>query len=262
MRPAERKLGRTRAVASLIAAAALIPWWLLERNGSPGARKCEVAFFSRLLRGFGIVPLRVGYSANLPGTLYVTNHISWADIPLLASMLDADFVAKADISEWPLLGRLARRLNPVFVARDCRKGARQQADAIRQRLSAGRSVVLCAEGTTSVGDTVLPFRSTLFEAADAAVAIQPLAIRYCGTDGERLSSERMREVAWIDDDDLLNGALRVARERTLAQVMFLPPVGAIPDRKLLAQAIWAVVEAAYHSGTPCRTRRRTNAPVA
>lgn len=240
-----RPLGRLRAVASLAHAASLIPFWLREPGGSPAARRHEAAFFARLLRGFGIVPKPFGERSPLPGTLFVTNHISWADIPLLASMLDADFVAKADIMAWPIFGRLAQRLNPVFVARDRRRSAHSQADAVRQRLLAGRSVILCAEGTTSVGDTVLPFKSSLFEAADAATAIQPLAIRYSAIDGSALPPDRMREIAWIDDDELLPGAMRVARQRTLAQIMFLPPVPAIPDRKALAQVTWGLVAAAY-----------------
>jgi lyso-ornithine lipid O-acyltransferase len=245
MLSANRPLGRIRATASLVLAASLIPLWLRERSGSAKARRYEARFFARLLKGFGIIPISVGQHSPLPGTLFVTNHISWIDIPLLASALDADFVAKVDILRWPILGRLARKLNPVFVARDCRRSAHAQADAIRQRLMAGRSVILCAEGTTSVGDTVLPFKSCLFEAADAASAIQPLAIRYCNIDGTSLPPARMREVAWIDDDELLSGAMRVAKQPTLGRVLFLPPIPAIPNRKLLAQAVWGIVEAAY-----------------
>jgi lyso-ornithine lipid O-acyltransferase len=245
MPSANRPLGRIRAAASLALAASLIPLWLRERSGSGKARQYEARFFARLLKGFGIVPASVGQCSPLPGTLFVTNHISWIDIPLLASALDADFVAKADILRWPILGGLARKLNPIFVARDCRRSAHAQADAIRQRLLAGRSVILCAEGTTSVGETVLPFKSCLFEAADVATAIQPLAIRYCAIDGGALPPIRMREVAWIDDDDLLHGAMRVARQKTRAQIMFLQPIPAIPNRKLLAQASWGLIEAAY-----------------
>lgn len=247
MLSANRPLGRLRAIASLIFAASVIPLWLLHRSGSAKARQYEVRFFAHLLKGFGIVPESAGQSSPLPGTLFVTNHISWIDIPLLASALDADFVAKADILHWPILGSLARKLNPVFVARDCPHSAQAQADAIRQRLLAGRSVILCAEGTTSVGATVLPFKSCLFEAADAANAIQPLAIRYCAIDGGALPPKRMREVTWIDDDDLLTGALRVAKEHTVAQVTFLPPIATIPNRKILARATWGLVEAAYRS---------------
>lgn len=241
----DRRFGRIQAIASLAWAAALIPRWLFTEGGSLAARRLETQFFARILKGFGVIANEYGQNHALPGTLYVTNHISWVDIPLLATALDADFVAKSDILRWPLLGQLARRLDPVFVARNDRRNAHAQADAIRQRLSAGRSVILCAEGTTSGGETVLPFKSCLFGAADAAAAIQPLAIRYRGRDGAALPSERMREIAWIGDDDLWTGAMRVAKDGTQAQLVFLPPIPAIPNRKLLAQAVWGMVEAAY-----------------
>ncbi|HEV7233522.1 MAG TPA: lysophospholipid acyltransferase family protein [Sphingorhabdus sp.] len=217
----------------------------MTKEGSRAARRYETAFFVRLLNGFGVRRLYHGVRSPLPGTLFVSNHISWTDIPLLAAALNADFVAKSEIARWPVVGRLARRLNPVFVARNGKGCVRSQADAIRERLAAGRSVILFAEGTTSVGDTVLPFRSSLFEAADTARLIQPLTILYSETDSNPLPPDRMREIAWIDDDGLVSGALRVARKHTLAQVMFLPPVAAIPNRKLLAQACWGLIEAAY-----------------
>jgi lyso-ornithine lipid O-acyltransferase len=250
----ERSFGRIKAAAALVSAAALIPSWLRTGRGSPAARALEKAFFVRLLNGFGIVPTRLGECSPLPGTLFVANHISWADIPLLAAALDADFVAKADILRWPILGRLAQKLNPIFIARNRRRGANTQADAIRQRLLAGRSVILFAEGTTSDGDTVQPFKSSLFEAAGAASVIQPVTIRYRAVDGGALPPERMREVAWIEDDDLISGAMRVAKQQTLAQLFFLPPIPAIPNRKLLAQAIWALVEDAYLTGSVSQLR--------
>lgn len=253
MPPNERRFGRIRALAALVRAAALIPRWLATPVGTPAAHQLENNFFARILGGFGIDVVRTGHCCPLPGTLYVTNHISWADIPLLAAALDADFVAKADILHWPLLGHLARRLNPVFVTRGRRGSAQAQTDAIRQRLRSGRSVILCAEGTTSVGATVLPFKSSLFDAADAAAAIQPLAIRYRASGGELLPPDRARAIAWIDDDDLWSGAMRVARQATEAQIIFLPPIGAIPNRKLLANTCWGMVEAAY-AAAPNRCR--------
>lgn len=183
----------------------------------------------------------------MKSALFVVNHISWADIPVLASVLDADFVAKSDIESWPVIGRLARRYDPVFVARDRRSGSRIQADAIRWRLDAGRSVILCPEGTTSDGTTILPFRTSLFAAADANDVIQPVVIRYLAMDGSALPPKRQREVAWIDDDELLAGAARVAREQTLAHLTFLEPVRVshFPDRKSLAEATRTVMLAAY-----------------
>jgi lyso-ornithine lipid O-acyltransferase len=223
------------AFLSLAIALLRVPFWLMSapRNRRPH----EQAFFARIARGFGITILQQGAPSPNAGTLFIMNHISWADIPVMMALLDADFVAKSEMLDWPIIGWLARRFNPVFVARHDQRGSHSQVEAIRTRLEAGRSVILCAEGTTSDGTTILPFRTSLFAAADAAQIVQPLIITYLTPDGDALSPHRQREVAWIDDDDLLSGASRFAKERTLALVVFLLPVESDGNRKTLAVTV-------------------------
>lgn len=247
----KRAFGRTKAFASIVFAMLRIPLWLAVPESQ--RRKHERAFFSRITRGFGISIEQCGVRSGAPATLFVMNHISWADIPVMMAILDADFVAKADMLDWPVIGILARRFNPVFVARNEQHRSHLQADSIRQRLNAGRPVILCPEGTTSDGTSILPFRTSLFAAADAATAIQPVIIRYLTADGTGLTAERQREVAWIDDDDLLAGAARLARFKTMARVDFLPPVIGATDRKILADNIRQPMLTAY-AATPNRSR--------
>jgi lyso-ornithine lipid O-acyltransferase len=239
----KRFFGRTKAFATLAFAILRIPVWLIAPHSQ--RRRHEHAFFAQITRGFGISISRRGSPSTTPGTLFIMNHISWADIPVMMAILDADFVAKADMLGWPIIGALARRLNPIFVARNERNRSHRQADAIRARLNSGRSVILCAEGTTSDGTGISPFRTSLFASADAAAAIQPIIIRYLRPDRSVLSLARQREVAWIDDDNLLSGAARLAKLKTLARVEFLLPVSGLTDRKLLANYIRQQMLAAY-----------------
>jgi lyso-ornithine lipid O-acyltransferase len=251
---ARRSFGRTRAFAGLAAAFVHVPFWLMTKMRSQPARGRERAFFARITASFGITVDVQGDISARPGTLFVLNHISWADIPIMVATLDADFVAKADMLGWPVIGPLARRFDPVFVARTERHRSHHQVDAIRVRLLAGRSVILCPEGTTSDGETILPFRTSLFAAVDAASCIQPLILSYLAPDGRALSATRQREVAWIDDDELLTGAARLAREHTLARLQFLPPLVANgQDRKQLADTIRQQMLTAY-AAAPKRPR--------
>ena len=247
---ARRLFGRTRGFAVLALALARVPLWLATAPRSVGARRHEQAFFSRIARGFGIRMETRGDNRRAPATLYIMNHISWADIPVMMALLDADFVAKADMRGWPVIGTLARRFDPVFVARERRQGSHAQAEAIRSRLRSGRSVVLCPEGTTSDGSSVLPFLTSLFAAADAANMIQPVALSYLEPDGSVLTPQSRRAVAWIDDDELLAGAAQVARAETLALVQFLAPVAAGGlDRKALAALVYQRIADA-HAAAP------------
>lgn len=247
-----RYFGRIRAFAALAWAMARVPLWLWRQPGSPDARRHERRFFAAIVRGFGIRISVSGDRLSSPGTLYVMNHISWADIAVMMAILDADFVAKDTVAGWPVLGPLARRFDPLFVNRDQALRSSDQARAIRERLARGRSVILCPEGTTSDGTGILPFRSSLFAAADAACAVQPVMLRYLCPDGAPLDPARLREVAWIDDDALLPGAARVARMETLASVTFLAPLRTA-DRKALAQAAWTSIATAY-AALPNRSR--------
>jgi lyso-ornithine lipid O-acyltransferase len=243
---ARRRFGQIRAFAGLAAAFCIIPFWLMTKPRSAAARIHERAFFSRIVKSFGVRIETHGQISPEPSTLFIMNHISWADIPVMMAILDADFVAKSDMLGWPVIGALARRFDPVFVARAERHRSHHQADAVRDRLRSGRSVILCAEGTTSDGSTILPFRTSLFAAAGAACAVQPVVLRYLRPDGDALAPERQRAVAWIDDDQLLPGAARVAQEETLARVELLAPT--LPgggDRKQVADAVRQQMIAAY-----------------
>ena len=249
-----RMFGRTRAVGSLVLALSRVPVWLCYLQKSSLARHHEQAFFRTIVKGFGIRIEQSGEQSKVAGTLYIMNHISWADIPVMMAILDADFVAKSDILDWPGIGALARRFDPVFVARGRRGQSHDQASTIRARLSAGRSVILCPEGTTSNGSTILPFRTTLFAAADSAIAVQPVVLRYLDVSGEPLSPKRMREVVWIGDDDLLPSAMRFASRSVQANVAFLPPVIAPSGgRKPIANMVREAMLDAY-AAAPNRPR--------
>lgn len=254
-RPRERRrfLGRMRAFGGFAVSLWRVPVWLLSKPGSALARRLEHGFFDSIVRDFGLdVDI---HGQALPGALIVTNHISWAEIAALAARVDADFVAKAEVGRWPVVGPLARRFGVILVARERRTQSGDQADSIRARLEAGRSVILFPEGTTSDGTGVLPFRTSLFAAAEGAHAVQPAVIRYTYPDGTPLSPLRQREVAWIGDDDLLGGAIRVARERTRLEIIFLDPIDPrqFPDRKALADAARSAIVSAY-AAAPNRPR--------
>ena len=124
---------------------------------------------------------RVGVASAAQPTLFVVNHVSWLDIMALAASAEVSFIAKREVRAWPFFGWLALLQRTVFVARDPRKVAGER-DDIASRLAVGDNLVLFAEGTSSPGTTVLPFKSALFAVAqanpDMALMIQPVSISY------------------------------------------------------------------------------------
>ena len=141
--------------------------------------------------------------------LYVSNHVSWADILVIGSVAPVAFVAKREVASWPLVGITAKIQRTVFVDRTRRHQAADAVADIVKRLKDGVSVVLFAEGTSSDGNRVLPFRSALLGAVEEASAhagnilIQPMSISYTGLHGIPMGRQHRPLVAWYGDLDFL-----------------------------------------------------------
>ena len=183
---------------------------LLNRLGAPGQRRLPMLFHRYVCRVLGV---RITIAGGLPAQgpmLLVANHVSWLDIPVIASLMPLSFVAKSEVADWPIFGWLARLQRTVFVERSRRQATGAAAETIAGRLAAGEAIVLFAEGTTGDGFRVLPYRSALLGAArngdqDAArpTTVEPVAIVYTRRGGLPLTRREMPFIAWYGDMDLL-----------------------------------------------------------
>lgn len=144
------------------------------------ARRFPMHYHRLVLRVIGVKLRFLGDPAAEPA-LIVSNHVSWLDIVVLSAASPCSFIAKQEVDGWPFFGSLARLQRTVFIRRDRRNEAGKARDAVRKRLDAGDTLVLFAEGTSSDGLRVLPFKSSLFAAADlSGVRIQPVTLAYLG----------------------------------------------------------------------------------
>src|SRR3954465_10396267 len=135
----------------------------------------------------GIRVCIIGRPTQARPVLFAANHISYLDITVLGSLLDASFIAKSEVAIWPLFGWLARVQRSVFIDRRARSTAHQR-DGIAARLAANEALILFPEGTSGDGGRLLPFKSALFSVADHAagpvvgpgasgpVTVQPVSI--------------------------------------------------------------------------------------
>jgi 1-acyl-sn-glycerol-3-phosphate acyltransferase len=131
------------------------------------------------------VPWKLGLHMELRGEpykgtcLYVGNHITYIDPVVVLTHVDANVVAKAEVSRWPLLGYGASIVGTIFVKREEKNSRTETAKAIREALENKISILVFPEGTTSAGPATLPFRPRSFDAAFlAGVPVQPVAIHY------------------------------------------------------------------------------------
>ena len=181
------------------------------RGGWPLAGRLPVVVHRLFLRLFG-VRVRVVGSPPRPGgpVLVLSNHVSWLDIPVIASLVPISFVAKSEIAGWPLVGGLARLQRSIFIDRSRRSATAETNTTIARRLAAGDAVVIFPEGTTGDGLRLLPFRSSLIGAAKAAldtppldaVLLQPLALVYSRRRGLPVTRRELPDIAWYGDMEL------------------------------------------------------------
>lgn len=164
--------------------------------------------------------------------LFVANHISWLDIPILGALAEMDFLSKDEVRRWPLVGWLAARSGTLFIQRGGKNASNAAAEAMTFRLRGRHSVLIFPEGTTTEGDGVRRFHPRLFGAAVLAQApVQPIAIRYPHV-------EKIHPTApFVGDDELPSHLWQILGEREIeAEVRFLNPVSSKDaERKELAE---------------------------
>jgi lyso-ornithine lipid O-acyltransferase len=184
--------------------------------------------------------------------LILANHSSWLDITVITSMLSVVFVAKSEVATWPLFGLLAKLQRSIFVDRKRRHKTGDTSSEIARRLVDGDPVVLFAEGTSSDGNRVLPFRTALIGAVQelltlpnaGRVTIQPLSVAYIGWQGLPLDRRQRTAVSWYGTVDLIPHLVNIVRSGAVDVVLtWGEPVAydGHTDRKLLAKVMEAAV---------------------
>ncbi|SBU90670.1 lyso-ornithine lipid acyltransferase [Streptomyces sp. Ncost-T6T-1] len=208
-------------------------------------------------QAFGVrVRVRLHAPDRTPGggELVVANHISWLDIPLVASVLPGRTVAKREIRCWPLLGPLAARGGTLFIDRDRLRALPAAVREIATALRSGSRVVVFPEGSTWCGRGGGAFRPAVFQAAiDAGATVRPVRITY-RTDPHG-SGPTAGAVAFVGPDPLAASLWRVVRAAGLtAHVDVLAPIPADGEdgRRALARRARAAVLGA---GDPLQARQ-------
>jgi 1-acyl-sn-glycerol-3-phosphate acyltransferase len=199
----------------------------------------------------------IGKASRDRPVLFVSNHSSWLDIPVLGGVLDAAFVAKSEVGTWPVIRTIARLGRTVFVSRS-RGTTAKEAQDMRDRMARGDNLILFPEGTSNDGTRELPFRSSFFAIADGAREIQPVSVVYDRLGGLPACRRDRPLFAWYGDMEIASHFWRLARRpgARVTVVLHEPfPPGSLPNRKALAAEAERIV-------TQGAERLRQNRPVA
>jgi 1-acyl-sn-glycerol-3-phosphate acyltransferase len=196
-----------------------------------------------MMRIFGFRVRRVGIPLS-GAAMFVANHVSWMDITLLHSERVVGFVAKSEISRWPLVGWLARRGGTIYHRRGSNESLTGVLHLMVERMQGGEAVGVFPEGGTTGGDTVRTFHARIFQAAVVAeVPVQPVALRY----GEGGDAQTI--IAFAPRENFMQNFVRVLGEPArIAEVHFLEPLPPSADgRRRLAESCRERILAAMQS---------------
>gem|GEM_PF-34082 len=242
--------------------------WLLIKAGSRRQRRLPHWYHRQVCRLLGIRIHQKGEIRDKFAVLVISNHVTWLDVPVLSAVAAVSFVAKKEIASWPLAGSLARLQRTVFVDRRRRSAVGATSNEIAARLRAGDHVVLFAEGTSSDGNRVLPFKTSLFAAAkpgrpharragtlpdeqagpgvapansddDAKtqVFVQTVALTYTSIHGLPLTRLSRPVVAWYGDMEMISHVWTLLKAGPIdihVEVGAAVPLDDFADRKALA----------------------------
>ncbi|EMD82795.1 1-acyl-sn-glycerol-3-phosphate acyltransferase [Pacificimonas flava] len=184
-------------------------------------------------------------------TLYVVNHLSWADILVLGRLLRARFLAKSELGDSSALAFFCAQQRTLFVDRRDSRGVRDQENLLTRTLEAGDAIVIFPESTTGDGRKQHSFKTPLFagitDGSLRGVAVQPVSLAYTRVRSMPAQRSRWPYLCWMGDYGIGESVLAFLRLRAVrADVVFHEPVDPVnfAGRKALA----AHCERAVHRG--------------
>lgn len=227
--------------------------WVAPRT-DPALQRLWIGSWSKA--SLWLMGVRARFEGELPTGPYfmVANHLSYVDIPLLLSRLDARFLAKSEIARWPVIGLLARSTGTLFIDRSRKRDLNRVLPLVRSVLDRGTGVIVFPEGTSTAGAEVERFKPSLFEVPAATGAdVRSASIHYHAPDGPQPA---WKAVCWWGDAPFVPHFLDFLKQpRTEATVIFSSKTlvgGAGPalDRKALARAAQDAVDDIFTPSKP------------
>ena len=218
-------------------------------------RPFNLSLYKNIPRLFHIGFLKIlNVKVNLVGKIHqerpgllISNHASWIDISILSSLINISFIAKSEVSKWPLFGFLAKLQDTVFIERRAIKAVKQK-NEINEVLHKGKRLVLFPEGTSSDGNRVLKFKSSLFSVVENKTdnsenyLIQAVTICYKGINGLPMSRSERPLISWWGDMDLMNHLWNILKLNSVdILVIAHEPIQEVSDRKSLSKIAWEQV---------------------
>ena len=228
-------LSVTFVCGGILALLLLICFWLPEKSLIKVRRFITHIWAKTLVLGLG---MRVVVRGPRPPfeeqkMFVVSNHYGPLDILVLASVMPLAFVSRHDLATWPGIGLLARMSGTLFANRDLKSSSKSLVDQITERLAQGAHIMVFAEGVSTDGQELLPFKSSLFQAPVLTHApVVPVTLYYESIKGQPLTKDSRDTICWYANMPFVQHVMGVLGNRGVkAEVIFNKPFRPSPSRK-------------------------------
>lgn len=174
----------------------------------------------------------------------VSNHLSYVDVWVFYSQLNCTFIAKSEVKSWPIIGFILSSSGVIFVNREKRTDVKRVNEEVSKNLSEHQGIILFPEGTTSAGNDILPFKSSLFQfPAVEELPVSSATLHYETPEGEKPAHS---SVCWWDDTPFFKHIfyLFVMKEFT-ATVTFSSETISHSNRKVLASSTEKIIKDSF-----------------
>ena len=194
----------------------------------------------KIVTGININFNKTKFNKKNTGVLYIANHVSWFDIICLGTLLNARFIAKKEVSQMGIFGFLAMLSNTFFIDNENKNKIVEYNYLIQKKLKAGENFIIFPEGTTSDGNCIKNFKSSMLECAfdnNNEIKIQPISICYSKLNNIPMGIYLRRNIAWVGDTSMVAAMVNFLRSgRITVDIIFhdLMSVNNFKNRKELA----------------------------
>ncbi len=228
-----------RFVLLLSATIGVYALWFILRPVIPNKQYWRQLTFDNWSKAFVRIcgmQIEVSGTPPKPPFFLVSNHLGYIDIPAIRSVVKGVYVAKHEISDWFMAGKMIRNMGTIFVNREKRRDIPRAGSEVIEALDRGEGVIVFPEGTSTKGEEVLPFNSSFLEfAAKTDTPVSYVSISYRTPEGELPPSEC---ICWWDDTPFLNHMLKLLAVKRFTAVMNFGDKPVVnPDRKELASEL-------------------------
>ena len=161
--------------------------------------------FTFLLRTILNIDVKIdgdGEPIAAPGTVIISNHLSYVDGLVLGSIFPAVFVSKREVKKWPLIGLWVALCGTIFIDRQRKNQVQSLVVEMSKTLNQGVSIILFPEGRATNGDRMLPFQTAPLAAPlRNRSIIVPVTLVYKSIDDKAISQANRDLIYCYDDMD-------------------------------------------------------------